>query len=393
MKKLTKSTLLLFGGLLLSCSSDDNGNGQSSENIQKSEVIENYANIVLANYEDSYDAAVQLKVTIDAFVADPTENNFEAAKQAWKTAREPYGQTEAFRFASGPIDDEDGPEGLLNAWPLDEVYIDYVEGDEDAGIINDLTTYPTINRELLISLNNVGGEKNITVGYHAIEFLLWGQDLGDPSDETAGQRPYTDYVDGGTAANQDRRRQYLAICADLLTDHLQLMIDEWKEGGAYRTTFLSLNEDTALKNMLSGIGTLAASELSGERMFTALFNQDQEDEHSCFSDNTHRDIRLNLQGIANVYRGSYKSVNGPSLEDLFEEADTELGAEISAQLADAETTVNATGIPFDLAISTGQTSEEGQKVLNAVNALQDLGDKFVQGGAAIGITISTDIPE
>ncbi|MCB0226566.1 MAG: iron-regulated protein, partial [Anaerolineae bacterium] len=155
----------------------------------KTEAVETYANIVFANYEDAYNSAVELQDKIDAFVADPTAETMQAAKEAWLAAREPYGQTEAFRFYGGPIDDEDGPEGLINAWPLDEVYIDYVDGEETSGIINDVETYPTIDKELLISLNEVGAEENISTGFHAIEFLLWGQDL---SSDGAGNRPYTD---------------------------------------------------------------------------------------------------------------------------------------------------------------------------------------------------------
>ncbi len=355
--------------------------------IDKSKVLENYANIVLASYEDALADAIILEAAINTLVTTPNETNFNAAKSAWLQARESYGPTEAYRFANGPIDDADGPEGKLNAWPLDENYIDYVAGDSDSGIINMVSQYPIIDKSTLENLNEVGGEANISIGFHAIEFLLWGQDNTDPSEKKAGQRPYTDFVDGGTAAHQDRRRDYLAVCADLLTDHLQLMINEWATDGAYRATFLALSENTALNNILTAIATLSKSELGGERMFVAYDNQDQEDEHSCFSDNTHRDIRLNLEGIANVYRGEYKSINGSSLEDLIKETDEALGHQVSQQLAAAESAVNATAIPFDFAISD---ATERPKVLEAVNALQDLGDKFVEGGAAIGLSITAN---
>lgn len=395
MKKQTMKYYFIFAFVVLlsACSGDDNNpviDNIDTNKIEKSAVIDTYANLVFKNYQDAFDEATALQTAINIFVGTPSQANFDAAKTAWKSAREPYGQTEAFRFASGPIDDSDGPEGLLNAWPLDENYVDYVEGAEMSGIINDPTTFPTIDKSTLEGLNEVGGESNISVGYHAIEFLLWGQDNSSPSEQMSGQRPFTDFVDGGTAANQDRRRDYLKVTAELLLDHLQLLLDEWKEGGSYRPTFLALAEDTALKNMLTGISTLAKSELAGERVFVAYDNQDQEDEHSCFSDNTHRDLRLNLAGIANVFRGSYSSVNGASLEDLITDADATLGAEITAELKAAEDAVNATATPFDFAISD---AAERPKVLAAVNALRSLGDKFVEGGAALGITVSSDLPE
>lgn len=390
MKKQIKNIGLLtaFAVTFIACNSDDDTIATTPQNtVEKSSVIENYANIVFASYQDALTDATSLENAINAFVANPTQTSFTATKASWLNARESYGQTEAFRFANGPIDDSDGPEGLLNAWPLDENYVDYVDGDVNSGIINNTMAFPTIDKATLEGLNEVGGEANISVGYHAIEFLIWGQDLTAPDQMLAGQRPFTDFVDGGTAANQDRRRQYLAACGDLLTDHLQLMITEWQAGGSYRNTFLGLEENTALKNMLTAIATLSKSELGGERMFVAYDNQDQEDEHSCFSDNTHRDIRLNLAGIANVFRGSYGSINGPSFEDLITEANPTLGAQVSAQLVAAEAAVDATGIPFDLAITN---PSQRPAVLAAVNALQDLGDGFVEGGSAIGLSITAE---
>jgi len=386
MKNLKTYLLLFFCGTILMSCSDDDYTAIVTTPLNKTGVIENYTNIVYKNYQDAQTDAESLKNAIDVFVTTPTDANFTTAKNAWENARESYGTTEAFRFANGPIDiDDDAPEGLLNSWPLDENYIDYVDGAANSGIINDLVTYPIISKSVLEVLNTQGGDANVSVGYHAIEFLLWGQDLTAPSVMQAGQRPYTDFVDGGTAANQARRRDYLVACAELLIDHLQLMLDEWKPSGNYRTTFLAENPDTALKNILGAIATLSKSELAGERMFVAYSNQDQEDEHSCFSDNTHRDIRLNLQGIANVYRGSYSTVSGISLEDIITSTNPTLGAQVTAALVLAETSVDATATPFDYAIS-----DAGQRplVATAVTALQTLGDKFVEGGVTLGINIT-----
>jgi len=225
MKKvlLRTSLFLLIGGLVFSCSNDKDDTAES--NVTKKQVIANYADIVYANYKKAFDDAVVLEAAITTFTTTPTQANFDAAKLKWKESRESYGTTEAFRFANGPIDDENGPESLLNAWPLDENYIDYVDGASTSGIINNPVLFPVINKAFLEAQNENGGEKNISVGYHAIEFLLWGQDLTAPSENKAGLRPYTDYVVGGTAANALRRADYLKVCADLLTDHLDYLVN------------------------------------------------------------------------------------------------------------------------------------------------------------------------
>ena len=101
-----------------------------------------------------------------------------AAKQAWLTARDDYLPTEAFRFYDGPIDNpEDGPEGQINAWPMDEAYVDYVADDAERPASS--TTRPSTPRSpptCSSRPNEKGGETNISTGWHAIEFLLWGQD-------------------------------------------------------------------------------------------------------------------------------------------------------------------------------------------------------------------------
>lgn len=380
----TFATLTLF---VTSCKDDDSGNS----GVSKAAVVENYAAIVYQNYQDALDDAEELKTAINAFTANPTQEGFDTAKAKWKASRESYGTTEAFRFANGPIDDDNGPEGLLNAWPLDENFIDYVEDNNSViygGIINSPDVYPDITKEVLEGLNEEGGEKNISVGYHAIEFLLWGQDLTAPSALIPGQRPYTDFVDGGTAINQDRRRAYLNVCADLLMDNLTYLVDLWAPGGSYRATFLGLDKDVALQNIYLGITTLALTELPVERMSVALSNADQEDEHSCFSDNTHRDIALNLQGIINVYHGTYGSISGPSLADLVSKANIAFYESTETAITDAVSDVAAMYIPFDYAISGGENSTEGQKVTTAVNQLLELGANLLAGASAIGITVN-----
>ena len=376
---------------LLLCASFVTSTAFAQESDLKTQAIQTYADIVYASYSDSLSLTQNLKTAIDAFLADPSEESLNAAKNAWLVARDAYGQTEAFRFYGGPIDDADGPEGLINAWPLDEAYIDYVAEDASTGIINNPDTYPTIDRDLLISLNESGAEENISTGYHAIEFLLWGQDL---SAESAGNRPYTDYT---TAPNAERRATYLSTVTDLLVDDLQSLVDAWTPdtNGNYRDTFLALESDVALQNILTGIGVLAKSELAGERIFTAFDNQDQEDEHSCFSDNTHNDIIANFSGIQNVYLGTYvradgSVVEGVGLDEVVASVNADLNDEVVALLTQADAEAHAVPAPFDQAIIDAQSRPQ---VFTLVNTLLDLGDKLAETGSTLGVAINTALPE
>ena len=358
--------------------------GPSDDDAQA--VVDHYAEGVHAAYEASLESATELDAAIDAFLADPTDETLEAAKQAWLTARDDYGLTEAFRFYGGPIDNEtDGPEGLINAWPLDEVYIDYVEGDAAAGIVNDPDTYPTVDAELLTSLNEQGGEANISTGWHAIEFLLWGQDL---STDGPGERPVTDYT---TADNADRRGTYLAVTSDLLLDHLTGLVEEWApDADNYRAEFVAQEPVEALTMIVTGIGELTRGELAGERMYVAYEQRSQEDEHSCFSDNTTADLLANAFGIDMVLTGAYPGdVEGPGLQSLFETADPDAAAAlreaVDAGLADLE----AIPAPFDQHLVDGVADDDPGRasVLTAIEALEAQADALVAAAASAGITL------
>merc|ERR1711935_1115288 len=113
---------------------------------------------------------------------------------------------------------------------------------------------------------------------------------------------------GSSAANYTRRADYIKACAQLLIDDLAILKTEWAPNGAYRTYLEGLSADDALSKILTGAGVLSKSELAGERMFTALeanaIDNPQEDEHSCFADNTDRDVITNAQGITNILMGT-----------------------------------------------------------------------------------------
>ena len=312
------------------------------------DAVANYSAIVLQSYLDSVTTATELNDALKALVASPSASNLEAAKEAWKTSRIPYLQTEVYRFYEGPIDNEEnGPEGLINAWPLDELYIDYVVDSPDAGMIND--TSITIDAATLEAANEDGGDANIATGYHAIEFLLWGQDL---SEDGPGNRPFTDYVvgEGATAENQDRRGLYLTTVGDMLVDHLTSVHDQWVEGAAYRTEFES-DTASAIEKMLTGMIILSGFETGGERLQAALDAADQEEEHSCFSDNTHVDMIEDVQGVHNVWNGTYGDIAGTSLASIVAEVDADLATRVSDKIDESLALANDLPVPFDNAIA------------------------------------------
>ncbi len=328
-------------------SSDASAKPSAAEQANLDRLLLSYADMAHAAFKDSLDTAKQLQTAVNTFVDDPTQANLDAAKAAYKAARQPYAQTEVFRFDEGfvtkndtrKIASIDGWEGQINAWPLDEALIDYVSSDYEGeynskdNIINSDTVTvgslkqdtKTITPELLAEMNEIGGsEANVTTGYHAIEFLLWGQDTNGTG-EGAGNRPVSDYVtDGqctsGATANADaricdRRGQYLKAVTQLLVDDLTDMEAEWQpeSDNTLRSDFMARKDSNALRQIMYQMGSLALGELASERMQVAFVTGSTEDEHECFSDLTHLSYANNARGIQNVFNGSYKTVDGKAV--------------------------------------------------------------------------------
>jgi len=373
--------------LLAGCLEQDptDAGGAPIEDLQEA-VVATYADIVLASYEDSLVEANKLRDALRALVADPSEETLSRARAAWTRARLPYLQTEVYRFYAGPIDDEDGPEGLINAWPMDEAYVDSVVGNPDAGIINHPDLYPEITMDLLLELNEKDGEVNISTGYHAIEFLLWGQDR---SADGPGNRPAEDYA---TAEHADRRGEYLLAAGDLLVRHLEHLVEEWAEGeDNYRREFESQDAAASVEKILTGMGMLSGFELAGERLLVALETRSQEDEHSCFSDTTHNDVVHNALGIRNVWEGGYErftegtTVQGRGVENLARMAAPDLAQRLDAQIEKSCERAKEIPVPFDQAIE----SEEGRaSILALVESLEDQAALL----AELGSELELDIP-
>lgn len=318
----------------------------------KAAALKTYGDIAQAIYEDSTTTARALQKAVQALIAKPSEASMKAAREAWIAARVPYQQSEVFRFGNPVVD---AWEGRVNAWPLDEGLIDYVdsgkygeESDENplytANVIaNKKLKFggksldaSRIDWKLLRKLHEVGGvEANVASGYHAIEFLLWGQDLNGTG-PGAGNRPWTDYAKQGcTNGNCDRRAQYLSVATQLLVEDLAFMAKQWSAEGAARKALKS--GDNAISAMLTGIGSLSYGELAGERMKLGLLLHDPEEEHDCFSDNTHNSHYYNVVGMLNVYGGEYTRVTGsvvkgPALTQLVRATAPDLDAEMRAKL-------------------------------------------------------------
>lgn len=425
--RLALSSISLVAALAIS--------GYAKENtIQTPQtVLTTYANMATANYNDALKDAKALELAVNVFAKNPTPNTLKNAKDAWKNARESYGQTEIFRLSNGPIDAEDGwvaeaygaLEGQINAWPLDENMIDYTidadgkktngniidtfgefnPGGEEAKAIN----VKNITKEALSELNENGGDANVSTGYHAIEFLLWGQDqdysnfLKDGITKgamTAGQRPITDFTTDKLAP---RRLAYLKAVTSKLVEDLSVVASAWsnelKENqGLYKAALLNkagdknIDSNDSLRQILAGMGVFIKSELANERIAVAVLTPSEEDEHSCFSDNTHRDIAMNYQGFKNVLLGTYAGKKyGVAPLDFVEGQKKAEIVKLMTSIEEKIALINQTAQTsrhFDYQIRSDD--DMSKVIVKLKNEMRKLGDEMVNVAKANGIDLNVD---
>ena len=354
--------------------------------------VQRYAEMVSAEYADTLRAAESMRAAIGAFCDSPSEAGLARARQSWISARDAYGRTEAFRFGNGPIDTRrGGVETFVNAWPVDEAYIEPADPEARTGIIRDSARYPALGRAVLRLLNQRGGETNVCTGWHAIEFMLWGVDL---SDDGPGARPFVDFVDAASPYAA-RRREFLLEITDLLCEDLAKLDRAWAgdaEGCATSQSGVGHSENhrarliadpRAMRAILIGPALLAGFEMSGERLAVALETRDQEEEHSCFSDTTDRDFKANIRGIALVVRDS-------GAIEVVRVRDEARAQSLTAALDAAETAVDAMPAPFDRAMRAADDDPARKRLVAVLEALEVLGEELDAAARLLGYELPAE---
>ena len=212
----------------------------------------------------------------------------------------------------------------------------------------------------------------------------------------AGNRPWTDFAAGDACTNDncDRRSGYLIAATDLLLSDLEWMSAQWTDAGAARAQLMA-NTDAGLSAILTGMGSLSYGEQAGERMRLGLMLNDPEEEHDCFSDNTHNSHYYDGLGVQNVYLGEYiridgRLVSGPSLSDMVATTEPALDVEMREKLS---TTMMAlgriktaadTGFKYDQMLERGNAAGNAL-VMGGVNGLVDQTRSIERVVSALGL--------
>ena len=285
----------------VNCSTEDCG-----------DFLDFYADFAYKAFDDSLFEAKAFQSLVKDW-SDSGTNKVDAAKllearKQWIRMRVPYLQTEITRFSSTPIDTEALAGGIerepnINAWPLTETSIDNFLGSTDTAATESKNAASIVQAEI-VKLNQKLNEEDVKIGYHAIEYLLWGTDDNLKNGNPASPHAETYFTDGSASNDIGARRiKYLTEITKQLIDDLTAVRDAWSSKGSFVKKFKS-DATASMKLILTGMGTFGKGEVGGER-FNGLTNFSQEEEHSCFSDTSMQDFYYDVQGVINLLDGSY----------------------------------------------------------------------------------------
>ena len=237
--------------------------------------------------------AQQLDQRLSAFLHQPDATHLVQVQSAWRQAYDAYLNTLIYTYL--PVKDpaewrQKGIDykttvALLDSWPIEGGYIDHVPGYPFSGIVNDLAL--ELNEESLLAQHGFSDPSYASLGYHPLEFMLWGangdREAGDfiakentapvvmPSEGNSDSEDST----SATAAtvlkiqNHNRRRQYVQLLSDQLLEQLHRLQRRWQPSNGYYTELLSKTQpnQALLAAMMAG-QSLLSKELLDRRLGT-----------------------------------------------------------------------------------------------------------------------------
>lgn len=331
----TKRILVFIFSVLfvLSCGgggSDDSeeGGGQGGTNDQLIQsILNDYVDVVVVpTYNLLSERATAFRQAVETLQNDPTDENLEAARDAWYAARIPWEQSESWLF--GPVDFK-GHDPALDTWPVNRTDLDAVL---DSG--NELTEQFVSNLDPSLK------------GFHTAEYLLF-----DFSVEELG----------------DREFEYLVSVVKDIQSTAQELLADWTEGdepfgdvmkGA-GTNSIFPSQESALEQIIEGM-SIILDEVANGKIAEPYDNQDVEAVESQFSFNSRTDFANDIIGVLNVYLGDQQDLgtSGTGLNELVAQSDPELSARMEQEIMDAVAAILAIPQPFRDAILDPDAADE-----------------------------------
>ena len=338
-------SICLIGCSLTGCGSDDDDDDDTvstageADAFDASPILNNFANaIVLATYTDLDNKAGELLGAVQALSVATNQAHLELAQNAWKAARMPWEQSEAFLF--GPVDTQ-GLDPALDSWPVNRVDLDGVLGSGQA-----------------LTAASIDALEDTLKGFHTIEYLLFRE---------GNQRKAEDIT--------PRELEYLVATTENLKAKTAQLASAWAASGenyagevanAGTTSTIYKSQKDAMQEMVNGM-IVIADEVANGKISDPFNEKDTTLVESQFSFNSISDFQDNIRGIQNVYMGNFTE-DGQGLNEFINGADADLDARFQTEVQTAIDTIGAIPDPFRDSITAQRAAV--QAAIDAVSTVQ-----------------------
>ncbi|MGH1470492.1 MAG: imelysin family protein [Cellvibrionaceae bacterium] len=257
------------------------------------------------------DSSNTLQQSIQQFLTEATEENFKKAKGDWITS---HANMQAFAPYLAIQQSNPGLFSFLKHFqisidtqPIQPGFLDYFSEYSHSGIVNDIALPLTTNN--LRRQHGITDNSDVSIGFHAIEYILWGE---------VGNRPLSDFIDQNTLSDtqqkeglsvidlpNNRRRTLLQLQTSLLVDDISALESFWNDQqGLFRTTYFSLPAESRHQLIKSGAILRLKKEfdslnnlLDTEEKTAAHLNPDNHEFHNQFALKNTKDIIALLTSI------------------------------------------------------------------------------------------------
>jgi putative iron-regulated protein len=327
--------LIISGFLISGCSKKENPVIPNTYDFES--ILKDYTNnVVIATYLDLKNKTAALQIACDTLNNNPTQNNLNAACEAWKTARQPWESSEGFLF--GPVSYL-GKDPSMDTWPLDE-------GQLNSVIQSNFELTPDFVR------NGLGESLR---GYHALEYLLF--ENGQPRD---------------VSTLDERRREYLFSVSVVLAEDAEAVYDAWISGfgdefkNAGNPGSRYSTQTQAVFDIIDAMSDIA-DEVGNGKISTPFSTGNAMEVESQFSWNSLIDFTNNIKSIRNAYLGEYSNgTSGSGLDDFIKSKNEELNTKVLNEIDATINAINAIPSPFRNNLNA---SVQIQAAINACNIL------------------------
>ena len=292
------------------------------------DVLRAYLQQIETDYDAVADNLDSLRSEILAFLEEPSTTSMNNVRSAWLLSHSAYELTTLHRYFAVLILNEAEILSLfslqyrMNHWPILPGYIDYVAGFTDTGIVQDITV--ALNIPTLQEQHGIFGLSEVSLGFHVIEFLLWGENPDQITPRSAADyRPVTRLTPAQAESgleldllSNNRRRQLLLLNTQSLIDDFYTSQALWLAGrDRFVNTLSGYGSGELLVLLIEAMTGMLTEEMLVRSLYPLLNGEYIDSIQSPFSHSTQNAVSAQLTSIEQLLLDT-DSTQGLSLDSI-----------------------------------------------------------------------------